>query len=63
MSVSYRSGRFGHLGIAISLITYDDPFNLRRIEAELNTQIAPIPKVWSLFLSLVKVQCVMLWEK
>jgi ATP-dependent RNA helicase DDX6/DHH1 len=23
-----RSGRFGHLGIAINLITYDDRFNL-----------------------------------
>ena len=23
-----RSGRFGHLGLAINLITYDDRFNL-----------------------------------
>ncbi|KHN80256.1 ATP-dependent RNA helicase cgh-1 [Toxocara canis] len=39
-----RSGRFGHLGIAINLITYEDRFTLRRIEAELRTHIAPIPK-------------------
>uniref|UniRef100_A0A915CRQ1 RNA helicase n=1 Tax=Ditylenchus dipsaci TaxID=166011 RepID=A0A915CRQ1_9BILA len=39
-----RSGRFGHLGIAINLITYDDRYNLRRIETELRTSIAPIPK-------------------
>uniref|UniRef100_A0A0M3IBW1 RNA helicase n=1 Tax=Ascaris lumbricoides TaxID=6252 RepID=A0A0M3IBW1_ASCLU len=40
-----RSGRFGHLGIAINLITYEDRFNLRRTEAELRTHIAPIPKL------------------
>uniref|UniRef100_A0A914ZNQ4 RNA helicase n=1 Tax=Parascaris univalens TaxID=6257 RepID=A0A914ZNQ4_PARUN len=40
-----RSGRFGHLGIAVNLITYEDRFNLRRIEAELRTQIAPIPRL------------------
>ncbi|CAB4059539.1 DDX6 [Lepeophtheirus salmonis] len=40
-----RSGRFGHLGIAINLITYDDRFLLHRIEGELGTEIKPIPKV------------------
>ena len=30
-----RSGRFGHLGLAINLITFDDRFNLYRIEQEL----------------------------
>jgi len=40
-----RSGRFGHLGIAINLITYDDRFGLHRIESELGTEIMPIPKV------------------
>lgn len=44
----FSSGRFGHLGIAINLITYEDRFTLRRIEAELRTRIAPIPKVHSL---------------
>jgi len=39
-----RSGRYGHLGIAINLITYDDRFNLQKIEAELGTEIKPIPK-------------------
>jgi ATP-dependent RNA helicase DDX6/DHH1 len=40
-----RSGRFGHLGLAINLITYDDRFNLYRIEQELGTEIKPIPPV------------------
>jgi len=40
-----RSGRFGHLGIAINLITYEDRHNLQRIESELGTEIKPIPKV------------------
>ncbi|CAJ0599460.1 unnamed protein product [Cylicocyclus nassatus] len=39
-----RSGRFGHLGVAINLITYEDRHTLRRIEQELRTQIEPIPK-------------------
>ncbi|RKO86773.1 P-loop containing nucleoside triphosphate hydrolase protein [Blyttiomyces helicus] len=40
-----RSGRFGHLGLAINLITYDDRFNLYKIEQELGTEIAPIPPI------------------
>lgn len=40
-----RSGRFGHLGIAINLITYEDRLALHRIEQELGTEIKPIPKV------------------
>lgn len=39
-----RSGRFGHLGVAINLVTYEDRHNLRRIEEELRTHIEPIPK-------------------
>ncbi|PVU95272.1 hypothetical protein BB561_001915 [Smittium simulii] len=38
-----RSGRFGHLGIAINLITYEDRFNIYKIEQELGTEIQPIP--------------------
>lgn len=38
-----RSGRFGHLGLAVNLITYDDRFNLYKIEQELGTEILPIP--------------------
>ena len=38
-----RSGRFGHLGLAINLITYEDRFNLYTIEQELGTEIQPIP--------------------
>lgn len=34
-----------HTGIAINLITYEDRFNLHRIEKELGTEIKPIPKV------------------
>ncbi|KAK9381880.1 DEAD-domain-containing protein [Kockiozyma suomiensis] len=38
-----RSGRFGHLGLAINLISWEDRFNLYKIEQELGTEIAPIP--------------------
>lgn len=40
----FSSGRFGHLGIAINLVTYDDRHNLSKIEKELKTKIEPIPK-------------------
>lgn len=39
-----RSGRYGHMGIAINLITYEDRFALHKIEQELGTEIKPIPK-------------------
>ena len=39
-----RSGRFGHLGLAINFITEDDKQNLFGIEDELNTKINPIPQ-------------------
>jgi len=39
-----RSGRFGHLGIAVNLVTYEDRFNLFRIEQELGTEIQQIPQ-------------------
>jgi len=38
-----RSGRFGHLGLAINLVTYEDRFSLYKIEQELGTEIQPIP--------------------
>ncbi|EXJ95686.1 ATP-dependent RNA helicase DHH1 [Capronia coronata CBS 617.96] len=38
-----RSGRFGHLGLAINLINWEDRFNLYKIEQELGTEIQPIP--------------------
>jgi ATP-dependent RNA helicase DDX6/DHH1 len=38
-----RSGRFGHLGLAVNLITFEDRFNLYRIEQELGTEIKSIP--------------------
>ena len=38
-----RSGRFGHLGVAINFVTYNDRFNLYKIEQELGTEIKPIP--------------------
>jgi ATP-dependent RNA helicase DDX6/DHH1 len=38
-----RSGRFGHLGLAINFVTYDDRYNVYRIEQELDTEIKPIP--------------------
>ena len=37
------SGRYGHLGLAINLITYDDRYNLKMIEEQLRTDIKPIP--------------------
>ncbi|OMJ28924.1 ATP-dependent RNA helicase DHH1 [Smittium culicis] len=40
-----RSGRFGHLGLAINLVTYEDRFNLYKIEQELGTEIQPIPPI------------------
>ncbi|KAI1783257.1 eukaryotic translation initiation factor 4A-like protein [Ganoderma leucocontextum] len=39
-----RSGRFGHLGLAINLVTYEDRFNLYKIEQELGTEIQTIPQ-------------------
>ncbi|KAJ3806636.1 hypothetical protein F5876DRAFT_80483 [Lentinula aff. lateritia] len=39
-----RSGRFGHLGLAINLVTYEDRFNLDRIERKTGTEIGPIPR-------------------
>ncbi|RFU24220.1 hypothetical protein B7463_g12115, partial [Scytalidium lignicola] len=38
-----RSGRFGHLGLAINLINWEDRFNLYNIERDLGTEIQPIP--------------------
>ncbi|KAK4246592.1 P-loop containing nucleoside triphosphate hydrolase protein [Corynascus novoguineensis] len=39
-----RSGRYGHLGLAINLINWDDRFNLYNIEKDLGTEIQPIPQ-------------------
>jgi len=38
-----RSGRFGHLGVAINLLTFDDRFKLYNVEKELGTEIQAIP--------------------
>ena len=51
-----RSGRFGHLGLAINLITHEDRFNLYTIERELNTEIRPVPKVIDKSLYVVECQ-------
>jgi ATP-dependent RNA helicase DDX6/DHH1 len=40
-----RSGRYGHLGLALNLITDNDKENLFLIENQLNTKIMPIPSV------------------
>lgn len=40
-----RGGRYGHLGVAINFVTYEDRFNLYKIEQELGTEIKPIPSV------------------
>lgn len=39
-----RSGRFGHLGLAINFITEDDKHDLFKIEDDLKTKINPIPQ-------------------
>lgn len=39
----FSTGRFGHLGLAINLITSDDRYNLKNIEDQLVTDIKPIP--------------------
>lgn len=38
-----RSGRFGHLGLSVNLITANDKDSIRRVEKELGTEIRPIP--------------------
>lgn len=38
-----RSGRYGHLGLAINLINWDDRYNLYNTEKDLGTNIEPIP--------------------
>ncbi|EDQ85463.1 uncharacterized protein MONBRDRAFT_34229 [Monosiga brevicollis MX1] len=40
-----RSGRYGHLGLAINLVTAGNREALLRIERELGTAIAPMPSV------------------
>lgn len=39
-----RSGRFGHLGLAINFITDKNKNAMIRIEDELQTEIAPLPR-------------------
>ena len=39
-----RSGRFGHLGLAINLVTPNDRRSLYQIEEELGTTIKAIPQ-------------------
>jgi len=39
-----RSGRFGHLGLAINFITDKDKVNMFQIEKDLNTEIQAIPQ-------------------
>ena len=42
-ALSLFIGRFGHLGLAINLITSEDRYNLKNIEEQLITDIKPIP--------------------
>lgn len=39
-----RSGRYGHLGLAINFVTNQDKSHLIAIENDLNTEIQPLPK-------------------
>merc|ERR1712099_109413 len=38
-----RSGRYGHLGLAVNLVCYEDRYDLYKIEQELDTTIEAIP--------------------
>ncbi|KAF3578971.1 hypothetical protein DY000_02036055 [Brassica cretica] len=40
-----RSGRYGHLGLAVNLVTYEDRFKMYQTEQELGTEIKPIPSL------------------
>ena len=44
IKISFLYFPSGHLGLAINLITYDDRYNLKRIEEQLSTDIKPIPQ-------------------
>lgn len=50
-----RSGRFGHLGLAINLLSWDDRFSLYKIERELGTEIKTLPQ--NIDLSLYVAEC------
>ena len=39
-----RTGRFGHYGIAINMVTMEDRHNLLAVETQLGTEIKPIPQ-------------------
>ena len=45
LNFCYKTTFSGHLGLAINLITYDDRYNMKRIEEQMNTNIKPIPQV------------------
>ena len=59
-----RSGRFGHLGLAINLITFDDRFNLYRIEQELGKYCSTAcpPHEWMWLKSLFHGWYLIYWE-
>ena len=38
-----RSGRYGHMGLAINMITQEDRMSMYLIEKELSTKINPFP--------------------
>ncbi|KAI9724586.1 MAG: DExD/H-box ATP-dependent RNA helicase dhh1 [Chrysothrix sp. TS-e1954] len=38
-----RSGRYGHLGVAINMVTWEDRFNFHKIEQDLGCEIDAIP--------------------
>uniref|UniRef100_A0A3B4AI44 RNA helicase n=1 Tax=Periophthalmus magnuspinnatus TaxID=409849 RepID=A0A3B4AI44_9GOBI len=52
------TGRFGHLGLAINLITSEDRFNLKAIEDQLVTDIKPIPSSIDKSLYVAEFHCV-----
>ncbi|KAG7644434.1 Helicase C-terminal [Arabidopsis suecica] len=58
-----RSGRFGHLGLAVNLVTYEDRFKMYQTEQELGTEIKPIPSlIDKAIYCVVRRQIIQLWQ-
>ncbi|KAG7575048.1 P-loop containing nucleoside triphosphate hydrolase [Arabidopsis suecica] len=58
-----RSGRFGHLGLAVNLVTYEDRFKMYQTEQELGTEIKPIPSlIDKAIYCVLRRQIIQLWQ-
>ncbi|KAF2565422.1 hypothetical protein F2Q68_00028447 [Brassica cretica] len=59
-----RSGRYGHLGLAVNLVTYEDRFKMYQTEQELGTEIKPIPSLIdkAIYCQCLRRQIIQLWQ-